>query len=138
MKTKIGAIAFLFSTAMLVASCGGGGGDDPEPAPPAPPSPPAPPVPPPVPTLGKERVYPGLSFTAAVSLLRAPADVTRWAQWDQPVPLRPQNRNTLWVSVGTTGFAHAPILQVTIAQALRPEVELVAITATFEVAGVNV
>ncbi len=67
-----------------------------------------------------------------------PADRTRWAQWDQAAPYRPQNRNTLWVSVGTTGFAHAPILQVTIAQTPRPDVELVAIAATYEVAGVNV
>jgi hypothetical protein len=66
------------------------------------------------------------------------ADRTRWAQWDQPAPVRPQNRNTLWVSVGTSGFAHAPILQVTIAQTVKPDVELVAIAATFEVGGVNV
>jgi len=65
-------------------------------------------------------------------------DRTRWAQWDQPAPQRPQNRNTLWVSVGTTGFAHAPILQVTIAQTVKPDVELVAIAATFEIGGVNV
>jgi len=60
------------------------------------------------------------------------------AQWDQPSLARPANRNTLWVSIGKTGFSHAPIVQVTVAQQARPEVELVAIAATFEIDGVNV
>jgi hypothetical protein len=62
----------------------------------------------------------------------------QYAQWDQPPPTRPSNRNTLWVSVGKSGFSHAPILQVTIAQQVKPDVELVCIHATFEVGGVNV
>jgi hypothetical protein len=62
----------------------------------------------------------------------------QYAQWDQPSLARPANRNTLWVSIGKTGFSHAPIVQVTVAQAARPDVELVAIGATFEVAGTNV
>ena len=61
-----------------------------------------------------------------------------YGQWDQPARNRPANRNTLWVSIGKTGFSHAPIVQVTVAQQAKPDVELVAIAATFEVAGVNV
>jgi hypothetical protein len=44
----------------------------------------------------------------------------------------------MWVSIGMTGFSHAPIVQVTVAQQARPDVELVAIAATYERAGVNV
>ena len=61
-----------------------------------------------------------------------------YGQWDQPARNRPANRNTMWVSIGKTGFSHAPIVQVTVAQQAKPDVELVAIAATFEVAGTNV
>ncbi len=61
-----------------------------------------------------------------------------YGQWDQPARNRPANQNTLWVSIGKTGFSHAPIVQVTVAQQAKPDVELVAIAATFEVAGTNV
>jgi len=47
-------------------------------------------------------------------------------------------RNTLWVSIGMTGFAHAPIVQVTVAQQATPDVELLALSTTYERAGVNV
>jgi hypothetical protein len=47
-------------------------------------------------------------------------------------------RNTGWVSVGETGFSHAPICQVTVAQEATPLVELISIGATFERLGVNV
>jgi len=47
-------------------------------------------------------------------------------------------RNTLWVSIGMSGFAHAPIVQVTVAQVSRPRVELIAIATTQERGGVNV
>jgi hypothetical protein len=36
------------------------------------------------------------------------------------------------VSIGMTGFSHAPIVQVTVAQQAKPEVELISIAATFE------
>jgi len=62
----------------------------------------------------------------------------QYAQWDQPPPTRPSNRNTMWVSIGKSGFCHAPIVQITVAQQVKPDVELVAITATFEQGGVNV
>jgi len=61
-----------------------------------------------------------------------------YGQWDQPARNRPANRNTMWVSIGKTGFSHAPIVQVTVAQQAKPDVELVAIAAIFEVAGTNV
>jgi hypothetical protein len=60
------------------------------------------------------------------------------ARWDQPSVGVAPVRNTGWVSIGNTGFAHAPIVQVTVAQAAKPNVEMIAISATFNVAGVNV
>jgi hypothetical protein len=60
------------------------------------------------------------------------------ALWDQPSVARPPVRNTMWVSVGKTGFSHAPTVQITVAQQATPNVELIAIAATFEKAGVNV
>lgn len=67
-----------------------------------------------------------------------PADVAAYAQWDQPGMMTAPVRNTLWVSIGQTGHAHAPIVQVTVAQQGLPNVELLAISATYEPAGVNV
>lgn len=67
-----------------------------------------------------------------------PAERTRYAQWDQPSAGVPPVRNTMWVSIGMTGFAHAPIVQVRISQRVRPNVELLGIGATYERAGVNV
>jgi hypothetical protein len=60
------------------------------------------------------------------------------ALWDQPSLGRAPFRNTMWVSIGQTGFAHAPIVQITVSQQARPNVELIAISATMEPAGVNV
>lgn len=60
------------------------------------------------------------------------------AHWDQPTAVRPPVRNTMWKSIGKTGFAHAPIVMVTVAQQARPDVELLALAATYERAGVNV
>jgi hypothetical protein len=60
------------------------------------------------------------------------------AKWDQASAVKPPVRNTMWKSIGKTGFAHAPIVQVTIAQHALPDVELLAIAATFERSGVNV
>jgi hypothetical protein len=60
------------------------------------------------------------------------------ALWDQPSLALPVVKNTAWVSVGETGFSHAPVVQVTVAQAARPNVELISIAATFERLGVNV
>jgi hypothetical protein len=67
-----------------------------------------------------------------------PPERARYGQWDQPGLGRPPNRNTMWRSIGMTGFSHAPIVQVTIAQQAKPNVELIAVSATFEPAGVNV
>jgi len=60
------------------------------------------------------------------------------ALWDAGTPSTPAVRNTGWVSIGRTGFSHAPIVQVTVAQQAKPEVDLISIAATFERAGVNV
>jgi hypothetical protein len=67
-----------------------------------------------------------------------PEERVAYAQWDQPNLTRPAVRNTLWVSIGMTGFTHAPVIQVTVAQQAKPQVDLIAIAATFERAGVNV
>ena len=37
-----------------------------------------------------------------------------------------------------TGYSHAPVVQVTVAQTPKPDVELISIAATFERLGVNV
>jgi hypothetical protein len=68
-------------------------------------------------------------------------DQGQWdaAKWDQYQGMLTQVvRNTGWVSIGETGFSHAPICQVTVAQAATPLVELISIGATFEKLGVNV
>jgi hypothetical protein len=51
---------------------------------------------------------------------------------------RPVVRNTGWVSIGFTGFSHAPIVQLTVAQAGLPNVELISVAALYEPAGLNV
>jgi hypothetical protein len=60
------------------------------------------------------------------------------AHWDAPSSGGPIQRSTLWVSIGASGHAHAPIVQVTVAQVSRPRVELIAIATTQERGGVNV
>ena len=63
---------------------------------------------------------------------------TPQAKWDQAAPSTPTVRSTGWVSIGYTGFSHAPIVQVTVAQQAIPEVELISIAATYEPCGVNI
>ena len=67
-------------------------------------------------------------------------DQGKWdaAKWDQSSLVVPPVRNTRWVSIGRTGYSHAPVVQVTVGQHAKPEVELIAIDCTFERAGVNV
>jgi hypothetical protein len=60
------------------------------------------------------------------------------AKWDQASVSQPPARNTGWVSIGMEGFSHAPIVQVTVAQQAKPNVELISIAATYERLGVNV
>ena len=67
-----------------------------------------------------------------------PADVDAYAQWDAGVADVPVVRNTGWISIGLTGYSHAPIVQVTVAQQLKPDVDLISIAATFERDGINV
>jgi len=61
-----------------------------------------------------------------------------YAQWDQGEPSKPTIRNTGWVSIGITGFSHAPVVQITVGQRSKPLVELISIAATFEREGVVV
>ena len=68
-------------------------------------------------------------------------DQGRWdvALWDaEAPPNQPLVRHTGWTSIGMTGFAHAPIVQITVAQAALPDIEYIAMSATFERVGVNV
>ncbi len=61
------------------------------------------------------------------------------ALWDADAPAsRPDIRNTGWVSIGETGYAHAPVVQVSVAQAVRPNVELISYSVVYERCGVNV
>ena len=60
------------------------------------------------------------------------------AIWDAGNPPAPVVRDTGWVSVGLTGYSHAPIVQVTVAQQAKPEVDLISVAATYERAGINV
>jgi len=53
------------------------------------------------------------------------------AKWDQPAASTPPVRNTMWASIGETGFSHAPIVQVNIGQYAKPNVELISISATY-------
>jgi hypothetical protein len=62
----------------------------------------------------------------------------QYAQWDQVVNSVKVVGNTMWVSIGQTGFSHAPVVQVTVGQNGKPDVELIAIAATYERAGINV
>ena len=66
------------------------------------------------------------------------AELDAYCQWDMAEPAAPSMTSTLWVSIGRTGYAHAPIVQITVAQQVKPSVELVVISATYEPAGVNV
>jgi hypothetical protein len=60
------------------------------------------------------------------------------AKWDKGIPHPPVVRNTGWVSIGLTGYSHAPVVQVSIGQQAKPVVDLISIAATFERDGVNV
>ena len=60
------------------------------------------------------------------------------AVWDAGAPPSVTVRNTGWVSIGVTGYSHAPIIQVTVAQRARPQVDLISIAATFERCGITV
>ena len=60
------------------------------------------------------------------------------ALWDAGEAPPAAKRNTLWVSVGMTGYSHAPIVQVTVAQQAKPVVNLIQIDCTFERAGITV
>jgi hypothetical protein len=60
------------------------------------------------------------------------------ARWDQASLAIPPVRDTMWISIGKTGYSHAPIVQVSVWQQAAPVVELIAVSATYEPAGVNV
>jgi hypothetical protein len=60
------------------------------------------------------------------------------AKWDQEATGKSVMRNTMWVSIGITGFTLAPVMQVTVAQQAKPSVEFIALDCAYERAGVNV
>jgi hypothetical protein len=67
-------------------------------------------------------------------------DEGKWddAKWDQVSLKTAQVVTTGWVSIGVSGFSHAPVLQVTVGQRARPRVELISIDAIYARGGVNV
>jgi hypothetical protein len=60
------------------------------------------------------------------------------AKWDQGATKTITTRSTGWISVGVTGYTLAPIVQVTVAQTIRPNVEMIAMDITFVRGGVTV
>jgi hypothetical protein len=60
------------------------------------------------------------------------------ARWDQPGLSVPPARTTEWVSIGETGWSHAPTVMVSVFQDVRPDVELLGISMLAEKAGVAV
>jgi hypothetical protein len=60
------------------------------------------------------------------------------AKWDANVSGAGAVRNTGWVSIGLTGFSHAPVMQATISQAAKPGVEIVSTAGVFERLAVTV
>jgi hypothetical protein len=72
--------------------------------------------------------------------LTAGWDIGLWdtALWDAAVPVAPNAFNTGWVSIGCTGYSHAPIVQITVAQTAKPVFDLISIGATFKRMGINV
>jgi hypothetical protein len=67
-------------------------------------------------------------------------DLGLWDQavWDAGVVQKPVSRHTGWLSIGVTGYSHAPVIQVTVAQQAKPNVELISIAGTFLRLGVTV
>ena len=67
-------------------------------------------------------------------------DLGLWDQmkWDAGVVQKPVSRHTGWLSIGVTGYSHAPIIQVTVAQQAKPNVELISTAGTFVRLGVAV
>jgi hypothetical protein len=59
-------------------------------------------------------------------------------KWDAPALPSPTVRNTGWVSIGATGFTHAPVIQVTVGQVGKPNVEMVAIDGLYWSLGTDV
>lgn len=60
------------------------------------------------------------------------------AVWDAGVSQLPATRNTGWVSIGMTGYSHAAVVQITIGQSVKPDIELISVAGTFERLGVTV
>jgi len=67
-----------------------------------------------------------------------PEEKERYAQWGQASTRVTSIKSTMWVSIGTTGYTHAPVVQVTVGQQAKPNVELISIDAIHARGGVNV
>jgi len=59
-------------------------------------------------------------------------------RYDRAAPPAPNTRSTYWVSIGETGYSHAPIVQVQINQTAKPDVEMLGISFIAEQVGVAV
>ena len=60
------------------------------------------------------------------------------ARWDQPSASSGPPRTTMWVSIGETGWSHAPVVQVSVFQIPRPDVEMLGISMLAAKAGIAV
>jgi hypothetical protein len=67
-----------------------------------------------------------------------PPDEPGMAHWDTPAAPPPNTRSTYWVSIGETGISHAVIVQVTVQQQVKPDVEMLGISMIAEQEGVAV
>jgi hypothetical protein len=101
-----------------------------------------PPAPPAGPDFGLAEVWDeGLWGAGAVPPPAEPpleANEPGAARWDQPGSGVAPTRTTMWVSIGETGWSHAPIVQVSVFQQARPDVEMLGISMLAEKAGVAV
>jgi hypothetical protein len=60
------------------------------------------------------------------------------ARWDQPANTNFPTRTTMWVSIGETGWSHAPIVQVSLSQDPKPDIEMLGVSMLAEKGGVAV
>lgn len=70
--------------------------------------------------------------------LPVPAPEPGAARWDQPGATAAPVRTTWWVSIGETGLSHAPVVQVSVFQEVKPDVEMLGLSMLAEKAGVAV
>jgi hypothetical protein len=102
-----------------------------------------PPLPPPGPDIGPAEVWDEGLWGSDGPVVPpdpppVPAPEAGAARWDQPGATAGPVRTTWWVSIGETGLSHAPVVQVSVFQEVRPDVEMLGLSMLAEKAGVAV